>query len=134
MKTLTVNIETLCGISNDAYVRTVEDAGNSYAMRYAGGDAECAKHLLHSKAYWNWFKHQWELIDDAFVKAFSSRTSSDDMNMAICRMWLDEHVASCQKMQLPAHLVEAFRASLLADVNEFNEMVDDLINNINTIQ
>lgn len=75
-------------ISKDTYSRVVYNTGIAFADYYYGNDFEVVTLITSSKAYWDWWRNQFEQTNDAFIKRHeSSRWDSQKF----CDLWMKCH-------------------------------------------
>lgn len=73
------SIMELLGIDQLGYNTLMYELGITYLELYLNDDDGLIRDFSTFKGFWNWWKIQYQLIDDVFVKKFSGADCSDRM-------------------------------------------------------
>ncbi len=58
------------------YAMQVYNAGLQYLVAYIGNDEAAIDQLTARKEFWNWWKNQWNVRDDAFINEWDGLEDS----------------------------------------------------------
>lgn len=95
------------------------ETGLQYLAEYIPNDRFGAEQLTRSKVYWNWWKNQWAMRDEAFIEMVKPHWRYDD----IVYVYLDEHN--------PSILIGTTHPSAVVLNQSYAEMIQQVIDHIN---
>lgn len=80
------------GLNEEQYNQHIYDSGINYAEYYTR-DTEAAKWITETKAYWSWYRNQFEQIDELFLLKFSEHPVNDRTVALLKKRWYNSHNA-----------------------------------------
>ena len=107
MDSLTQKVVGRLGITPDFHFRVVAESGKAFAKHYTKGDPDATKWMVDSKAFWKWYRNQFDLIDKYLMELDSSLTIGE---------WMQAHKPEEIRGHLSNRVIKDVYAEIVQDV------------------
>lgn len=89
MKTYYERLHDLIGISQNEYTNHFLDSGQQFLLQYNQGDQYGASCLMATHEFWQWYKREWDLIDQVFLETYHN--TRPQFKSQLNELWYRRH-------------------------------------------